>query len=50
MNAEEEHEEFVDWLYLGQTEVEPDELNEKVVKCMWLAWQARQVYAKRRKK
>lgn len=41
---EKEHEEFVDWLYLGQTEVEPNELNEKVVNCMWLAWQARQVY------
>lgn len=41
MNIEKERGEFENWLYLGQTEVEPDDLTEQEVNFMWLAWQAR---------
>jgi hypothetical protein len=42
--TKEEREQFEDWLYLGQTEVEPDDLNKSEINLAWLAWQARQVY------
>lgn len=41
MNYEKERKEFEDWTYLGQTEVEPDELNEQEVNFAWEAWKAR---------
>ena len=41
MNIEKEREAFEDWLYLGQTEVEPDDLNKQEVNFAWEAWQAR---------
>lgn len=49
MDLEKEREEFEDWLYLGQAEVEPDEFNEQEVNFAWLAWQARANLCKKEK-